>query len=490
MEYYALSEVKPEFRQGRPILSTLEGGKIVLDTTMLSLWQIANARTFADISSQFRAVMASPLTVAAGLACLVEAGLLFRVNSVLEEPADQQFSSSPLVPTSVSAVIVAYNGVNWLPICLKSLASQTYSCKEIIVVDNGSSDGTSDWIRTHYPHVRLIENNVLHSFADAVNKGVDSASGAYLLVLNQDVKLDPEAVAHLMASILMDPNTAGVAAGLHFMRTPNFLNGIGNEVRTIGWGSDNFIGYLDLGQFDDIDEVPSICFAAALISREAWEDVGPLDEGFPMYYEDTEWSYRARLKGYHLRAAPRAKIYHAFGGQANAEFSETAPLKLQNVVYGRLRFNTKLFTGWRRSVRMISCLSQDLASIISGLFLLRFQEVFAIIRGWKMWFARSIPAVPTNPERQRAAFRRWKLNLHPRVWHGLPELTWEQVCCYYLRLMAVGQTHPVPEVKTANMSENDFKGCGLITRYEILWQGEGVKAVLRDIWRRIRWSLG
>ncbi len=490
MEYYALSEVKPEYRQGRPILSTLDGGKIVLDTTLFSLWQIANAKTFSDISSQFRAVMASPLTVAAGLACLVEAGLLFRVNSVLEEPADQQISSSPLIPTSISAVIVAYNGVNWLPICLKSLMAQTYSCKEIVVVDNGSSDGTSDWIRTHYPHVRLIENNVLLSFADAVNKGVDAASGAYLLVLNQDIKLDPEAVAHLMASIIMHPNTAGVAAGLHFMRTPNFLNGIGNEVRTIGWGSDNFIGYLDLGQFDDIDEVPSICFAAALISREAWEDIGPLDEGFPMYYEDTEWSYRARMKGYQLRAAPRAQIYHAFGGQANAEISETGPLKLQKVVYGRLRFNTKLFTGWRRSVRLISCLLQDLAGIISGLFLFRFLEVFAIVRGWKMWIAEDIPPFQTNPERQSVVFHRWKLNLHPRVWHGLPELTWEQVCCYYLPLMVLGKTRPVPEFKASNLSGNDFKRCSLITRYEIMWQGGGVKAVLRDIWRRIRWSLG
>jgi GT2 family glycosyltransferase len=79
------------------------------------------------------------------------------------------------------------------------------------------------------------------------------------------------------------------------------------------------------------------------INRAAWDAVGPVDEGFPMYYEDSEWCYRARLLGYKILPAPQAVIYHAFGGKVpSGDVDTLSPTKLRNVVYGRYRFVIKL----------------------------------------------------------------------------------------------------------------------------------------------------
>ncbi len=471
------------------MLTTPEGGKVVVDTILLSLWQYANGKSFSEITSGFCAKMASPLTVATGLACLVEAGLLWREVSSPELPADTPAILCEPLSYSLSAIIVAYNGINWLPACLNSLVTQSFPCQEIIVVDNASSDGTPDWVRAHFPEVRLIELCELHPFAAAINAGMASARGAYLLVLNQDIWMDADAAACLMAAA-SHPNTAAVAANLRFMWEPQFLNGIGNEVRTLNWGSDNFIGYLDLGQFSDLEEVPSVCFAAALIQRTAWEEVGGLDEGFLMYYEDVDWSYRARLKGYQLRAAPQALVFHAFGGGSNRIFPETSPQKLKNVVYGRLRFIAKMFNGWRRAARLIGSGLLDLADFLLGLVTLRFERCSAIFNGWKMAFAAPIPLWSVAPERQAEVFARWQRGLPPHIWRGLPELTWQQVCCDYLPWMVSGKTRPIPEFSLLNQKEKTYSSCGWLARTEILWQGEGIKAVLRAIWRGIIWFLG
>jgi GT2 family glycosyltransferase len=212
-----------------------------------------------------------------------------------------------------------------------------------IVVDNGSSDDSSGWLQANYPGVRLIQLDESNSLAYCINRGIAAATGDYFLILNPDLRLDPDAIAQMVKGTQDDPQCAAVAAKLRLMWAPAFLNGLGNYVAAFSWGTDNGLGHLDLGQFDRIERSPSACFAATLVPRLAWNAIGPVDEGFPMYYEDTEWSYRARLLGYVVRAAPKAIIYHAFGGRTPSDQnSRLEPAKLRRVVYGRLRFALKL----------------------------------------------------------------------------------------------------------------------------------------------------
>jgi hypothetical protein len=271
---------------------------------------------------------------------------------------------------------------------------------------------------------------------------------------------------------------------------PAFLNGLGNQVRAFGWGSDNFIGELDLGQFNELREVPSLCMAAALIRRIAWEEIGPLDEGFPMYYEDSEWSYRARLLGYRLAAAPRALVYHAFGGQTYATLSGTQSDKLAHVVYGRLRFTSKLLGGQRRVLRLASCAIQDLIGLAGAL--IRFKPAFAAayLRGWLRWLHQPPAVFRADSTRKDAVFAPWREIPHPHIWRGLPELTWDTVCYEYLPVILAGKTRTLPEFCGQPSVEYRLPARGEFNRLGLIWRSAGTTAALRYLWRKLRWGLG
>src|SRR6185369_7147742 len=112
------------------------------------------------------------------------------------------------------------------------------------------------------------------TYAAALNEGVAAAAARFFLLLNADVQLHPDAVRLMVETAGGDPRIAAVAPKLRLWRTPGFLNGIGNRVQTMDWGTDNGIGQLDLGQFDHWTDVPSGCFVALLVSAAVVRDVG------------------------------------------------------------------------------------------------------------------------------------------------------------------------------------------------------------------------
>ena len=205
---------------------------------------------------------------------------------------DDVSNNSEIVSKTISIIIVSHNSRSWLDDCLPTIQDQNYVSIRLIIVENGPDDNSA-WLRDTFPEVKYVRLNKQTSFSSAINIGVTESSGEYLLFLNPDTRLRFNALAEMVSVFQDHPDCAAVAGKLRLMWTPRFLNGIGNRVGSFSWGTDNGLGHLDLGQFDDWKEIPSVCFAAALISRNAWEHIGPLDEGFTMYYEDSEWSYQA-----------------------------------------------------------------------------------------------------------------------------------------------------------------------------------------------------
>ena len=291
MIYHKLPHTTVQTIRDRFFLSA-DACKVALDSFLYHLWDRAEGRSEAELAAEFSMEGASPESIWAGLACLAEAGLLTRDEAPRPAAAPARRTGA-----LVSVILVSYNSSEWLADCLESISNQTYSPIDVVLVDNGSKDNTVGWTRTNHPEVKLILLARTQSLAYAINQGVQAASGQYYLVLNPDVKLDNDAVAQMVAVAQEDPRCAAVGAKLKFMWAPAFLNGLGNRVGPSSWGMDNAIGHLDLGQFDGWSEVPSACFAATLIPAPAWKAVGPVDEGFPMYYEDVEWCYRARVLG-------------------------------------------------------------------------------------------------------------------------------------------------------------------------------------------------
>jgi len=444
--------VAPQTVEGRPVLTTPEGGKVIVDERLLKLWQAAAGHTPAEVLAALPAAGLAPDAVRAALAALAEGGLLVREGvapaSTPEPPA------APLVDGGlVSAVIVAYNSRAWLAECLPSLAAQTYPRLEVIVVDNASTDGVADWLAANFPAARYLRLDPAASLAAAINHGAQAATGQALLVLNPDIRLAPTAVAELVAVAQGQPNCGAVAALLKFTWAPHFVNGLGNYVRDTSWGTDLGLGHLDLGQFDAYTRVPSACYAATLIPRPVWDSVGPADPGFPMYYEDTEWSYRARLLGYDLLAAPRAVVYHAFGSQVPSGAAvPLAPSKLRRAVYGRWRFALKLLTGPTHQRFTRNYWREDRANFLRALGRGKWAVARAYLSAWAA-VLRDLLALGRERAGLTARRRRPDAELfdQPEQWpapleqNGLPRLTWDVVEQHYWPLMRTGRTRVMPE---------------------------------------------
>ena len=443
IRYSRLGEVT--FSQGRPLLPTEQGGAVVVDRQLLQIWQFADGRTLGEVLARFDDL---PLDeVRAALSCLSEGGLLRRGEA--RSPVVQ--SASPPLPASarVSVVIVSYNSQAWLDECLPSLAGQTCPPMEIIVVDNGSDADPRPWLAEHYPHVQTLRMPVPSSFAAAINAGVQASAGDYVLMLNPDVRLEPDAIAQMVSVIAGRSDIAAVAPKLRFWWAPAFLNGIGNRQPKAGFGADNALGHLDLGQFDHWDKVPSVCFAAALIPRAAWDAVGPLDDGFPMYYEDLEWSYRARLLGWQIVTAPRAVVYHAFGGRIpSPERASLGARKLQHVLYGRRRFIEKLADDFRwRFVLTFSL--EEIARLIVSLARFDWGAARAILNAWAQ-FRRDRPALSALRDLlqsrrkidDRMLFASRDKMPPTLMWHGFPEFSWDILKTHYLPWMRTQRIAP------------------------------------------------
>lgn len=503
---YVIPEaVQPGWIGQRPYLTTPQGGKVVVDRYTLGLWHSAHERNLAQVLTWAEQQGLSRWAAASALVCLVEAGLLSRREEQLtQRVASEREAQTPQVGESgelVSAVIVAYNSRAWLPACLASLQAQTYSNLEIILVDNGSSDGSLEWAQEHHPQTRCIRLTSAVPLARAINQGIQAAAGAYYLILNPDVRLEPSATAYMVAAAQREARCAAVAAKLRFLWAPSFLNGLGNFVGALSWGTDSALGHLDLGQFDDWRELPSACFAAALIPAVILRDVGLLDEGFPMYYEDSEWCYRARLLGYRICAAPQAVVYHAFSSrEPGGEQGGLSAVKLQHVVHGRLRFAFRLLSRATMARFMFSYGLEDLINLLAALLRRRWAMAQAYTQAW--WdFRKALPALRVERkllQNQRRCDDKELLALQKRlpptlIWRGLPLLTWDSICQYYAPWLMAQRTQDYPEFREqeaeARVRNPSIASRPLWRRLMEIRRAEGNFAALHRFAKIVQWKL-
>lgn len=240
----------------------------------------------------------------------------------------------------VSAIVVTYNSEEHIKACVESVLSQTYKNLEVIIVDNASKDQTVRIVQTHYPRVRVFPLRKNFYFPGGVNYGLKRAKGEYFLILNDDLELDDHCVSSLVEKMISEKQAGAIVPMMKFYHLRGFVNGIGNQIRDQGWGSDNFIGCVDVGQFHSLNEVPSACFGAVLLRRKACDDVGLLDHKYQSYYEDSDWSFRCWMQGWKIIPEVRALTYHKFGAHW-----KTSGLKLKLVARNRLRLILKLFQG-------------------------------------------------------------------------------------------------------------------------------------------------
>jgi GT2 family glycosyltransferase len=214
-----------------------------------------------------------------------------------------------------SIIVVNYNGCQYLDTCLAAVFSQELEGEfEVIVVDNGSSDGSAKYVGSIWPKARLVQSQVNLGFAAGSNLGIRKAVGKHVVLLNNDTRARPDWLKSLIEIAENDPSVGAVTSKLVFMERPEVIQNAGGLVLTDGSGGDRGGGEEDRGQFDRREEVFAACGAAVLLTRPMLEDVGVFDPTFFAYYEDTDLSWRMRLRGWRIVYEPAAVVEHCHAG--------------------------------------------------------------------------------------------------------------------------------------------------------------------------------
>jgi len=220
----------------------------------------------------------------------------------------------------VSVVVVNYNGKHLLKDCLGSLFALDYpgDALEIIMVDNVSSDGSSHFVRKNYPSVKIL-NNASNNYCQALNLGIKSSVGDFVVTLNNDTWVKKDWLLELVKVAILNKDIAGVGSKILF--EDGRINSVGHKMLPNYYWSDLGFKEDDQGQFDNITEVESICGASSLYRKSCLEDVGLFDEDFQMYLEDVDINLRLRNKGYKIYFSPKSIVYHRYHGTAQEEFT-------------------------------------------------------------------------------------------------------------------------------------------------------------------------
>lgn len=210
-----------------------------------------------------------------------------------------------------SLIVVAYNSRTYLGPCIESIQTEMRDHQdELIVVDNGSTDGSADFVRARYPGVRLI-CGANAGYAGGNNCGAAVAWGEYLVFLNPDTYLYPGALAALLAPLASTTDVALSTACVVHMRQPEVINTCGNTVHYTGLTYCRGAGR-QRSAYRVSAEVDAVSGAAFAIRRAVFEALGGFDEGFFMYVEDTDLSWRARRAGYRCLYVADAVVAHDY----------------------------------------------------------------------------------------------------------------------------------------------------------------------------------
>lgn len=199
---------------------------------------------------------------------------------------------------TVSVVIPNWNGRAWLPACLAAVAAQEQAPDEVIVVDNGSQDGSLAYLAQEHPHVRVIALHHNTGFAHAANAGWRSADADHVALINTDVVLAPDWLGRMVAALQADPRRGAVACKMVALQSTGRLYDAGDVLRRDGACEQRGRFMRDDGRFDEPGEVFAACAGAALYRRDALAAVGGFDERYFAYLEDVDLGLRLRLAGW------------------------------------------------------------------------------------------------------------------------------------------------------------------------------------------------
>jgi GT2 family glycosyltransferase len=317
----------------------------------------------------------------------------------------------------VSVVVVNWNRRELLKACLESLAGQSYQNYEVIIIDNGSEDGSPALVRDLAPAypvpLKLAVNHQNLGFCAANNQGFAMAQGEFVALLNNDAEADPAWLSALVETCRSGADVGMVASKILVWEDPRRIDKCGHLIYPDGQNRGRGTGQLDQGQFDRVEEVlwPDGC--AALYRRAMLESIGGFDEDFFAYADDAELGLRGRIAGWRCLFTPAAVVRHHRG----ASLGLGSPRRLTLIERNRVLLVVKLFPLnllWANGAYLLARIAAGLWAALHNRGELRhypgsagkFTAAIALLRG--TWSA--LPMVPSMLRKRKAFRPKYKLS--------------------------------------------------------------------------------
>jgi GT2 family glycosyltransferase len=320
----------------------------------------------------------------------------------------------------VSAVVVNWNGGRMLEDCLASLFAQTWPALEVIVVDNGSTDGSAEAAARHGDRIRLLRNTSNEGFALANNQAFAVARGEWVFLLNNDAVAEPEAIAELMAFAAERPEVGMLACRVNRLEEPHVFDSAGLLIypdgvcRSRGWQEK------DLGQYDRAEEVLAPHGCACAYRRSMLDETGGFDASYFCYLEDLDLGMRGQLAGWKCWYVPTARIRH----QKSATAGNYSKFKAYHVERNRIWNAVKLLPRFILFMSPLFTLNRYLmqgyaTATHSGLSAEFVKEYSWLGLAWVLAraYAAALWRLPRMLGERRRLSRRRKIST--REWYGL-----------------------------------------------------------------------
>tara|TARA_B100001741_G_scaffold302467_1_gene291646 strand:- start:101 stop:1138 length:1038 start_codon:yes stop_codon:yes gene_type:complete len=222
------------------------------------------------------------------------------------------------MPTSkVSVIIPHWNGIDILADCLESLNKNTYPNIEIVVVDNASTDGSSDWISSHYPHIKLIKNNKNYGYAGGCNIGAEASSGEYITFLNNDTVQNEDFIEHLADFLNLNPQVSAVQPKILNYYDQNkfdYAGGCGGWLDILGFPFARGRLFLNIesdnSQYEKIRPIFWASGTALMVRKKDFDLLGGFDNTFFAHQEEIDLCWKIHLYGNQVWSIPKAVVFH------------------------------------------------------------------------------------------------------------------------------------------------------------------------------------
>lgn len=252
---------------------------------------------------------------------------------------------------NVSIIVLNCNGKHFLYDCLSSLSQINYPSSrcEVILVDNGSTDGSVEYLREKFPQIKILALHKNYGFTGGNNKGAKVANGELIVFLNNDTVVDRNWLIELVKVILRDPKIAICGSKIVFMKKPEIVQYAGGYLHLLGGAI--FSPFHGDKPDHDFYLVGSICGASFAIKKNVFENIGGFDDDFFLYAEEGDLCLRGWIYGYQVAYAPNSTVFHYAGGTASGLDNDKS--QFNDVLHSRLISPATIYYGNRNSIALL-----------------------------------------------------------------------------------------------------------------------------------------